>query len=89
MSVETTFRLVCDAQECAVGGPISLRGAPDAWNRAKKAGWVCVQIHSCGASLNFCEDCADVITTCKVCEKRTYDPRIALCGCCGWKDTPG
>ncbi len=86
MSLEMTFRCICDAQECGVGGPISLRGVPDACQKAKKSGWIEVKIHSCGIGLTFCEECAPVIQTCVICEKKTFDPRANHCGCCNSKD---
>jgi hypothetical protein len=86
MSLEISFRTVCDA--CGVGGPISLRGALDACQKSKKKKWIEVQIHSGGLSLCFCDECAEIIRTCKICDKKTFDPRIDNCGSCGWKDAP-
>ncbi len=83
MSVEISYRAVCDS--CGTAGPISLRGILDAESQARKKQWGEEMVHQCGLTLNFCPVCYKAVGTCKVCEKRTYDPRAALCGSCGWR----
>jgi hypothetical protein len=87
VSAEISYRIVCDAQACGEAGPVSLRGTIDAWNKAKKVGWEAVQVHFCGLCLHYCDKCSEVVQSCKICEKKTYDPRNDHCGSCGWKDS--
>ncbi len=82
MSVELTYRCVCD--NCGAAGPVSLMSTGDSVKLAKKKKWFSLELHKCGACVHYCPPCYDEVQVCKVCEKRTYDPKSDLCGACGW-----